>query len=250
MNNNNYWNFKRLKKFEELKRKLDERGIKEKAEQTEQPDEDDENMILVEEEVDLSFLDGGYDWRIHMTEILQDLAGTPNNNDRTDHIVLPHDLFNTQLGINRSMAEKYCEYLKIIPLTEHAIDIKLSYIEIFKKDLSNTIITIINKFWFDIANKLQLYHGKNNSQVYDSKSLRLAIQQCKKFSQCKKLMTLFYLVFDHMVLKNYQNTIATHVQTIHNVEFLFPKKDCRDRQRQHCLISLVSHEIKHRDIIL
>ena len=158
-------------------------------------------------------------------------------------VVLPHDLFNTQLGIHQNMAIKYCEYLGIKPITEQAINIKLSYIETLKKSLSKTIITIINKFWFDIANKLQLFHGKNNSKVYDSKTLRLAIQQCKKFSQCKKLMTLFYLVFDHEVLKNYQKTIADHIETIHNVKFIVPVKDGHNRQRQHCLVSLVSHEL-------
>lgn len=234
------------KNYEEMQRKIDERGIKEKAQQTVQENDDDVNMILVEEKVDVSFLDGGYDWRIHVTEILQVMA---NGNDKDDQVVqpqvvLPYDLFNTQLGIRESMAIKYCEYLGIEPITDHAIAIKLSYIEILKKSLSKTIINIINKFWFDIANKLGLYHGNNNEKVYDSKTLRLAIQQCKKFSQCKKLMTLFYLVFDHKNLMNYQKKIADHVEKIHNIKFVVPvKDDPSKRAKQHCLISLVSHEI-------
>lgn len=247
---------KAKKAFEEINRRLIEKGIKDKAEQEKQPekddDEDDKNMILVAEEVDLSFLDGGYDWRIHFTEILRDMAcNNTNNIDRTDPVILPYDLFNTQLGINESMAINYCKYLEITDITEQAIDIKKSYIEVLKKNLSKTIITVIHKFWFDICNKLGLTHGKNRSKVYDTKTLRLAIQQCSKFSQCKKLMTLFYLVFDHKALTSYQHSISKHVETIHNVTFIVPQKVDFNRQRQHCLISLISHELNsQRNIIV
>jgi hypothetical protein len=77
--------------------------------------------------------------------------------------------------------------------------------------------------------------------VKDDKSLRLAIQQCQTYNDCKRVLILLYLVFDF--LPNYHIDMSTFIQRIHNVTILEPPKIGKKRKTQHFLISLISHEL-------
>lgn len=239
---------RKKKEFEDFERKFKSRKQGETNDDTAVVEEgnqlsaEDKVAFITEPEyVYLDFLEHGYNWKVHMTGILQNELTTPleHKDDDVGRLVLPHDLFNTQLGVTPAMAWNYNNYLKI-KNEEPNISNTQERIEKIKKDLSNTIITVWHKFWFDIANKLNLLCNKKHL-VHDDKSLRLAIQQCKTFNDCRKVYYLLYLCFDY--LPSYQKDIAKHVSRLHNIKVLDPPKIGRQRQTQNFLISLISHEL-------
>jgi hypothetical protein len=233
---------RRKKEFEDYERKFKSKDKGKTKTATTDVSEDSQLAFIAEPEyVHLDFLVNGYNWKVHMTSLLQNDLNTPFEHvDSLDgRLVLPHDLFNTQLGVNMENAWKYNNYLNI-KNEEPNITNCLQRIEKIKKDMSNTIITIWHKFWFDIANKLNLTCNKKYL-VHDDKTLRLAIQQCQTFQDCRKVYYLLYLCFDYLPF--YQRDIATHVESIHNVTVLTPPLDGKKRQTQNFLISLISHEL-------
>ena len=137
------------------------------------------------------------------------------------------------------MAYNYNNYLNV-KNEEPNITNCQERIEKIKKDLSNTIITIWHKFWFDMANKLNFTCNKKY-RVHDDKTLRLAIQQCKTFKECKKVYYLLYLCFDYLPF--YQKEIAKHVSRMHNIRVLDPPRIGSKLPTQNLLISLISHEL-------
>lgn len=233
---------RRKKEFEDFEQKFKSKNKgKTKNDTTNEAEDNQVSCIIAPEYVHLDFLENGYNWKVHMTGLLQNDLNTPfeHVDSQDGRLILPHDLFNTQLGITSAMAWKYNDYLGV-KNEEPFITNCLERIEKIKKDISNTIITIWHKFWFDIANKLNLTCHKNRV-VHDDKTLRLAIQQCQTFKECRKVYYLLYLCFDYLPL--YQRDIAKHVERIHNIKVLVPPKLGHERQRQNFLISLISHEL-------
>ena len=176
--------------LEAMERKI--AAKKNKAIEAKQPNsgdigiEEPATIIKGEEGVELNFnIEDGYDWINHMTELLMPNNNTNNKGD--DKLQLPHDLFNPQTGTTLQNGRKYFMFSNNgSKVTDAVIENTVVIIEKLRKGFQNSIIKIIHKFWFDIANKLEMYRN-GNRVVKDDRTLRLAIQQCQSYEDCKKI---------------------------------------------------------------
>jgi hypothetical protein len=184
--------------------------------------EDDDEDLGIGTEVTLPFLDDGYDWiQLDPPDIYNEVV------HEEDPKELPHDLCHQSNATTETHARNYCLFLNETPEPAAITNYK-SLITRMKKDYQEYIFELIYKFWFDIANKLEMNRG--GEEIRDTRQLHMSIARFRSIDDCRKVLIMMYIVFDflhdyhdkikRMVEKNLTLRSYHHQQLMVNAEHL------------------------------
>lgn len=160
-------------------------------------EDNDDDDIGTGTVVTLPFLEDGYDWiQLDPPDIYNPVnhAGEPKQ--------LPHDLMHQSNATTDAHARNYCLFLNETPTPALIMNYK-SLIQRFKKNYQEYIYEIIYKFWFDIANQLEI--NRNGEEIRDTKQLHMAIARLRSKDECRNVLIMMYIVFDFLI--DYQEQI-------------------------------------------
>ena len=108
-----------------------------------------------------------------------------------------------------------------------------------KKYYQEYIFELIYKFWFDIANKLEMNRG--GEEIRDTRQLHMSIARFRSIDDCRKVLIMMYIVLDF--LHDYQYKIKRMVEKKFNIEVLPSPTINGKRRTLDFMIKLITQQL-------
>lgn len=120
-------------------------------------------------EVEVDYLQDGYDFTMHMPHLLID-----NNDNKEPPITLPYNLFHHSNSITKQHGIIYCQHNNI-ELNNDNVNYGVDQAKNYRDRFRETIKTILYKFWIENANKLDI-KKENKTRINTSDDIINAIR--------------------------------------------------------------------------